>query len=395
MSATILHLLPYPISRPQHGGQLRARAIHEALKAAGCSMRPLTLFDSRSYPDETPDIDVAPALSGLSGPWQVMDYLAGQAVMQHDTTLSRLAQSLSAQPFDLLILEEPWLSPPLLALRERGVFSAPLMHNSYNVEFEAKARILQSDHIADAEKLVTEIRTMETNLFRAADACSAVTQEDARQIANWCRKVVVAPNGTSVRKRRHLRGVLPQGLVPEVHYALFVGSAHPPNVSGVMDLLLPALAQLKSHERILLAGSLCGPVQQRLQDSDLPFMTRDKLELCGFVSDFRLDCLIENAAALVLPIPYGGGSNLKTAEALLAGKPIVATPAAFRGYETFRDFPQVRLADTATGFAAALRDTLDQPPRCDTASPALQQLQWSHTLQPIVETALALCGRNP
>jgi hypothetical protein len=65
--------------------------------------------------------------------------------------------------------------------------------------------------------------------------------------------------------------------------------------------------------------------------------------------------LIANAHALPLPIGYGGGSNVKTAEALAAGRPIVATGAAFRGFDEYRSLPSVTLADTPLAFEAAIR----------------------------------------
>ena len=52
---------------------------------------------------------------------------------------------------------------------------------------------------------------------------------------------------------------------------------------------------------------------------------------------------------MLLPITYGGGSNLKTAEALLTGHPIIATAKAFRGCEVFTDMPGMIIAGNRRG----------------------------------------------
>ena len=72
-----------------------------------------------------------------------------------------------------------------------------------------------------------------------------------------------------------------------------------------------------------------------------------------------LDGLIANATGIVLPLREGGGSNLKTAEALYSGLPLVATTVAMRGYETFRNMDGVIVADDAAAFAAGMRQVFE------------------------------------
>jgi glycosyltransferase involved in cell wall biosynthesis len=54
--------------------------------------------------------------------------------------------------------------------------------------------------------------------------------------------------------------------------------------------------------------------------------------------------------AVILPVTNGGGTNLKTAEALLSGKPVIATKVAFRGYERCLSAPEVFIDDDAREF---------------------------------------------
>jgi hypothetical protein len=105
-----------------------------------------------------------------------------------------------------------------------------------------------------------------------------------------------------------------------------------------------------------------------------------------------LGALIAATDVMILPIASGGGSNLKTAEALLSGKPIVATSYAFRAYEHFMDLPTVTIADTPSDFRNALSNALAAPTPGLTAGQKYQltEVTWSHVLQDLIQEVSAL-----
>jgi hypothetical protein len=103
------------------------------------------------------------------------------------------------------------------------------------------------------------------------------------------------------------------------------------------------------------------------------------------ITDFCLDGLITNAAGIVLPLRKGGGSNLKTAEALDSLLPLVATPTAMRGYEDYAPLEGVLVAADADAFAKGMRRIFDGPEVRRVRSPALDKLLWESTLRPIVD----------
>jgi hypothetical protein len=114
-------------------------------------------------------------------------------------------------------------------------------------------------------------------------------------------------------------------------------------------------------------------------------MIRDRLALIGQVTDYALSCLIANAAGLLLPITFGGGSNLKTAEALVSGKRIVASPMAFRGFEDFASMPGLLFADNEADFGDAIRLTFDLSSDEGTITrPGVESLLWDECLRPLV-----------
>ncbi|MCA0012911.1 glycosyltransferase [Mesorhizobium sp. B292B1B] len=384
----VLHLIPFPIANALHGGQIRARETNAVLRGAGLDVRTACIFDAGLYPNASPDIDLSGELP--SAPWQLRDFVTAKAFAENDRKFGAFAELLNAAKPDLIVFEEPWLGKALLKAKAQGLFTCPILYNSYNVEFIAKGNILADAGISDREKWVDEIRDLEREIVSSA-AVTACTAEDAKTLSPWAEtEISIAPNGATKRKRSHLSGILHQGISPNSRYALFVGSGHPPNVAGFRDLVLRSLPALTSAHRVIVAGSVCDPLYSELESSGLPYMSRDKIGLLGTVTDFALDCLIKNASAILLPITYGGGSNLKTAEALLSGKPIVATRKAFRAYEDFSDADTVTLADTPKEFGSAIRHALSRESRKAKEDPRLERLLWSNTLKPIVEIASRL-----
>ena len=396
----ILQMLPFPSERPRDGGQIRAHQTGKARKGriyrrtdARSTARPGIPIAGTQPPVVNLDhATVAPRYNHI---WQVYDLTNGE-VLAHDTecfaAFVRLVER--AQP-DVLMLEHPWLWPAVKQLPPR--LQTPVIYNSYNCEADLKRRILQEAGINDADIIALEIDGLERELVAVSAAVSATTEADAAIYREWTTcPVVVAPNGAERRIRSHLRGVLPDIVMPWWRYLLFVASAHPPNGAGFIDLAMKSLASLGSEHRILVAGTVCDMIAEHLRKAAGSIAGSDRLILLGEVSPATLDCLIENAAGLLLPVTYGGGSNLKTAEALLAGHPIVGTMKAFRGNERFTTLSGVVIAETREQFGYAMQRVLsgDVPPL--TQSEILDTITWTNTLQPIVDLidTVTVCHRT-
>ncbi|WP_198023843.1 glycosyltransferase [Chelativorans sp. J32] len=351
----------------------------------------MEIFDASAYSPHIPAVDLSDALS--TGEWELdwrlRDYIIGAALAQDDAAFADFVSKIPSD-IDLIVLEEPWFGPAVLRLRKDGHTSAPIIFNSYNVEYIAKANILRETDL-DSKKYTQQIKAVERSLVRRAAVCTVVTENDADLYSKFGgSEIVIAPNGTIRRKMSHLKGVRYHGIDPNSEYALFVGSAHPPNVAGFRELILESLEALQSHQRIVVAGNVCDPLYQIVVGSERPRICRDRLSLVGQVSEFELSALIANASAILLPITYGGGSNLKTAEALVSGKVVVGTRQAFRGYEAYLDAPGVILADTLPDFKAAVRRALDATRSEPIVRSGVEELLWCSTLQPIASAAQRL-----
>jgi hypothetical protein len=152
-----------------------------------------------------------------------------------------------------------------------------------------------------------------------------------------------------------------------------------------MNLVAPSLPFLRPDQRVVVVGGAASQIVQALASNKLGGLAEGRLISLGEVDEFCLDCTIANAHVLLLPIQYGGGSNVKTAEALLSRRPVLATPTAMRGFDAFRGAPGLRWVKDECHFGTAMLETLDQPapaPCGDYA--ALKSILWESTVSPLV-----------
>ena len=385
----ILQLTTYPTRYPRHGGQLRAHHTARVLEESGYILDRMPVFSQSLYPrggeDPAVDLDQARTKRRFRDTWQVMDLTTCELAAVDNTCFQKFADRIQASDADILMLEEPWLWPAVWRWRDSLSAPPPVVYNAYNIEYRAKAAMLVEAKVSGADDICADVEALERDLTQCAAGSSATTAEDAATMQAWTEnRVVVARNGTILRKVEHLHHILPVPLEPCQKFLLFVGSGQPPNFTGFWDMVIPALSTLRAGERIVVAGSVSQLIESRIEKDGPLCMARDRLILLGQVNDLTLECLLCNAAGILLPITYGGGSNLKTAEALISGLPIVGTTHAFRGFEEYKSLSAVTIEDDPTAFAVGIRRAFNSKgsPR---AIHLQKQLLWESTLQPIVD----------
>jgi len=255
-----------------------------------------------------------------------------------------------------------------------------------------------SDAAAD---IVARIEERERAVSRAADLCIAVTEDDAAVLRGYgARRVVVAPNGIVERRvdERHLRDWT--WFLRDKRFALFVGSAYPPNSAGFWQMYKPSLAFLAPDQRILAVGGVCGLLVEDPAYREWSGVNAARLETAGVQSEEALGALLRLAACIVLPITFGGGSNIKTAEAIHSGRPVIGTTHSLRGYEFARRLPHVHCTDDPATFRALTRAALDgslPPPAVADDAALRDSVLWTCTLAgvPAALADLARAGPPP
>lgn len=392
----ILVLGSYPCQTPLHGGQIRLAEIANAYRRTGAQVRVCSVFDDSSYatqPHGTYD-HIYPRPSHHRQ-WQgqaiplIDDLTSGQYAALDPNAYRTLTRHLP-QPLHLLHLEQPWLLPLVLRWRAEGFLNGTrIVYGSQNLEAPLKAAILRQYSIGQADAIARDIDLLERQACREADLTLAVSESDRVVLQSYTTQpVLLAANGIAAWQAtdaalNHWRGKL-----PATRFALFVGSAHPPNISGFFDVFGDALGFLPPDTRLVVVGSV-GPEllrHPRLQRW-LP-LNQSRLQVLGMVDDAALAAIKTLAHLFVLPITEGGGSNIKTAEALYSGAHVLGTPVSFRSFDGFLHQPGVQQEAQPDAFRHAVGALLQAaPPSHDAASKALRQtLLWQHTLA-CIETA--------
>jgi len=204
-------------------------------------------------------------------------------------------------------------------------------------------------------------RRHERAALRRADAVVVTSTEDlaaARRLGAVQASIV--PNGASDRLLDVRVGGAARRLV-------FVASAgHEPNLDAVSwwsEAVVPVADDLPPL-RVAGAGwEGHGPQQG--------------VEFLGYVDDLAE---VLQSAVVVAPLRVGGGTKVKMVEAMVAGRPIAATPVAVEGLPV-RDGVEALVAETPAALATAVRRLLDDAElrqRLGTAArAAARDLVWS------------------
>jgi polysaccharide biosynthesis protein PslH len=138
---------------------------------------------------------------------------------------------------------------------------------------------------------------------------------------------------------------------PDGRTIVFFGLlSYAPNVDGVIHFvkdIWPLVVAAHPDARCKIIGGSPPPALQALAGPGI--------ELTGFVPDLRPH--LAEAAAVVVPLRFGGGTRLKIVEAMAMGKAIVSTTLGAEGIEAVPD-RDIMIADDAASFAARVNELL-------------------------------------
>lgn len=367
----ILGLATYPIKHPVHGGQRRVAAFADFYKTLGLDYECVCIYEPLIYSaDKIGPHDVA--LGYVKGDFAGIpflgDLLSGMYGSQKERVFEHFLSVVREKKPVALVLEQPFMWPLVERLRsDPEIAKIPLMYSSQNWEGPLKYAVLISNGIDNtvARKIEARVEELEREAVKASRLIFAVSEEDAavyRRI-DPAKRIIVISNGVARSDTAVPAG---RGLPDQLRnsrYLFFVGSAYPPNIEGVCDLLLDGgLFFLPPQASLVICG---GAAHGILYDPRYHrFLSANKKRVLFYptISDKDLEVLKSHAHAILLPIDFGGGSNIKTAEALASGKWIVATPTAMRGFESFMSEPGVVIAKGRSAFRKAVIDVYNSPP---------------------------------
>ena len=258
-------------------------------------------------------------------------------------SLARLVPEIGAQKFDLVHCNHFFCMPVALRLA-RG--EAKIILDSHDVQ--ARQFTIMNEGapwlrpLASYEKMLRQ----ELDWMRKADLLLHLNaEEDAafRALLPEKQHVLLYPPVPAV----------PTG--PGGDEIVLVSSRNRANVESAM-WFLREVAPLAPEISVRIYGS----VDAGVRAADSALHEKYKSWFTGRVE--RIESIYENSKAALLPTTSGTGLSIKTVEAMASGLPLISTAHAFRGMNfDASTLGNVVLADTAEGFAAALRKAVAAP----------------------------------
>jgi hypothetical protein len=266
-----------------------------------------------------------------------------------------------------------------------------LIYSSQNVEGKLKRTILErmGDRPRYIDKIVEYIDELERRAVASARLVICASHDEREYYEELgATEIVVCRNGTSApiaNRTPSIRSV-------DEPYLLCVGSGYLPNLDGFAALLLePALFFLPPRIALVVAGGMAGGLALHPAFMEYEAANRRRVELRPDISDDDLDDLKTYAHGFFLPITHGGGTNLKTAEAILSSKWVVATSVAMRGFGEFEGAQGILVQDEPRDFRDRLRHVLARP-RLELDSETRESrrgVEWENSLAPLRQWILA------
>ncbi|WP_194919559.1 glycosyltransferase [Novosphingobium sp. NBM11] len=361
----ILCLSTYPVEEPMHGGQHRLRNIIDLLAEVGHEVYSVGVLGSPTYPS-SPYFLEYPGRETLSSMVEYLDLMEDFAISElfskNDTFFKRLANLIPKTP-DVIYCEQPWLFSFAKKYAQKFSHTPPsLIYGSANIEHNLKYGIINSYFGEDRAIYCSEmVRNCEVYASKNADLVFSVSKSDIIWLSEFSkREPILAPNGVIDRIAGMTDIMAANTITQGRQFALYCASAHPPNMDGFFEMFGYGVGCFPPNSLMVVAG---GAGQNILHDPKFAHVggMHKVYADAGRVSESVLRGLLATAHQIVLPITYGGGTNLKAAEAIWAGCHVVATTKAMQGFEEFSNVRGMVISDSPEGFCAAIRENFLRP----------------------------------
>lgn len=384
----VLALGTYPIKNPIHGGQIRVKAIIKTLREYGIDARYISVYDDTvcKMRDVTKtDIPLRHDNRGyFDGVPLIVDLQSGYFAA-HNLRIYRkiLTYAESFHP-DVFQVEQGWLYPVVKKLKKEKSFSGvKVIYSSHNNEAALKSKILELYPVENKNEVIEAITDLEKDLFYHSDLIFTVTKSDANYAKKYSKApIIVVPNGISDSKIYTNKVNLWKKKIGE-NFILFIASGHPPNTQGFIELLSP-LGFIPPDMKIVVVGAVkYGLLDYYQKESLYEKVDISRLILCGFVSNRDLSAIISLSKIIILPIVYGSGSNIKTAEAIYSGKYVIGTKKAFEGFKDFLTLNSIYCTNERAYFRKRLVELMEKPlpEKRDDEFEIRRRVLWDYTLK--------------
>ena len=207
---------------------------------------------------------------------------------------------------------------------EMAGYACPMIYEAHNVEYDVKLSILGHD-----PSTLEQIRKIEADCIRAASAITACSGNDLDRFRELydigSRRTAIVENGVDIETVNYIGGEQRREWQARLQVrrpiAIFMGSAHQPNIEAAQAII--KTAQEMPEVDFMLMGSVCQPFMKQ--------PIAPNICLLGIVSAAEKQMWLSVADIGLNPMLSGSGTNLKIVEYAAAGIPIVSSAFGARG----------------------------------------------------------------
>ena len=350
----VLQITNYKVEEYNQGGKIRCYEIRKTLLESGYDVKTLSFglgncdqlenyhleVDESSFFEKVKD--------GTIADWAICEY-----ILKNEFLLLNLRKFIKKFNPDIVLLEQPFLWPIVNELLEGGFIDKRclLVNSTQNIEFKLKESIYQSVFNSTlAEEYISIVRSIEEDATRSSDITLCVSEIDYNYFKSLNNNVQTAIFTNGTKKCTDFdSGSWDKRFKGTKNNWVFVASWHQPNIDGIRRLINGGLESFDAKQtKLWIFGSVAHPLSEFIKNHS---KSNSVVQMIGESSDSEIAGAIQSSTGIILPIWQGGGSNLKTAQALISGKYIISTSFAFRGYEQFRSTNGLKIIDKEENFA--------------------------------------------
>jgi glycosyltransferase involved in cell wall biosynthesis len=366
-SLKLLFVSSYPASPATYGGQRRLEGLmstlarrHEITAVALANPTFDRAVSERAMRQYCREVVLLPSRSENLGKrlLQVRSLFSRRSFETHFLALpwfqAELDRILTTTAFDFVVLSAGvFLNRYRLRQAPAGRPLPRLVLDEQNIEFDLQRQISGAGNLARRLHHSInwrKVRREEMDQWGSHDGVTFTSVPDqarARALVPSVRSVVV-PNAVDVAAFEPQPGDPP----PDGNTILFFGiNDYFPNTDGILFFIRevwPRLAARHPTARLKIVGPRPTPEILALKTS--------RIDVAGRVDDLRFH--LASAAAVVVPLRFGGGTRLKVLEAMAMAKPMVSTRIGAEGIDVVHE-QHLLLADDPAEFADAVGRVLD------------------------------------
>jgi len=312
--------------------------------------------------------------------------LADRAAL--DPSVARaITRHLERHNVSVVILEQAFLIDTVATVVDN--VGASLVYSCENIEYRLRADLERFEYLWKRPlDRADRVRELEQKAASLATVVTAICPTDQQ----WLRdefgvESVLVPNGSSIAEMP-LSGASCGPRAGEPVDFVMAGSSYWPNLEGFASIANPSLAFLPPTTRIHIAGSMATEVLKWRDIERRHSINASRIVRRGFLDMTELVATMQASRAVLVPVFTGEGSNLKSADALACGRPVVMTERATRGYEDVLaiDDEGVTVVADAREFRHAMTVALagQRLGKC-MGSRRRAELAWANRLQPLAQ----------